>query len=132
MNNAGNNTRKSKTVRSIARFLILTPLITTVLGLSLFIVFRLVAEGVFDPPKIPFELAVILINAGDILLLFSLTAGIPMSVVGMVLAIKQKVKVFIVLSVIIIILILFIYLAIIAFFALNEGLFARTHGTYLG
>ena len=79
--------------------------------------------------RIPFELAVFLDKVEDILILFTFIAGIPMSVAGMVLAIKQKMKAFIVLSVITIIFIMLIYLAIIVFFAFNEGLFPRTPGT---
>ena len=120
--------------KTATKILILIPLITTVLGLLLFFVFRSASAMDLEEPliKMPFELAVFLIKAGDILLLFSLIAGIPMSVAGMVLAVKQKMKAFIVLSVITIILILLIYLLIIVFFAFNEGLFPRTPGTVPG
>ena len=120
--------------KTAAKILILIPLITTVLGLLLFLVFRSASAMDLEEPliKMPFELAVILIKAGDILLLFSLIVGIPMSVAGMVLAVKQKMKAFIVLSVITIILILLIYLLIFVFFAFNEGLFPRTPGTVPG
>ena len=120
--------------KTVTKILILIPLITTVLGLLLFFVFRSPSAMDLEEPliKMPFELAVFLIKAGDILLLFSLIAGIPMSVAGMVLAVKQKMKAFIVLSVITIILILLIYLLIIVFFAFNEGLFPRTPGTVPG
>ena len=128
------NVGKGKKSKTAARILILIPLITMVLGLFFFFEFRLYPAMDFEEPliRMPFELAVILIKAGDILMLFSLIAGIPMSVAGMVLAIKQKMKAFIVLSVITIILIMLIYLAIIVFFAFNEGLFHRTPGTVPG
>ena len=129
-----NTTSKSSKTKTAARILILIPLIATVLGLFLFFEFKLNPAMDFEEPliKMPFELAVVLIKVGDILLPFSLIAGIPMSVAGMVLAIKQKMKAFIVLSVITIILIMLIYLAIIVFFAFNEGLFPRTPGTVPG
>ena len=128
------NVGKGRKAKTAAKILILIPLITTVLGLFFFFEFRLYPEMGFEEPliKMSFELASILIQAGDLLLLFSLIAGIPMSVAGMVLAIKQKMKAFIVLSVITIILIMLIYLAIIVFFAFNEGLFHRTPGTVPG